>query len=201
MNNEYRAYRRVFRFLQTVLFPFYRIRCVGGSNVPKGPALLCANHSSNLDPILLSMAVGIEIHPHYMAKMELFRLPVVAGALRAIGTIPVDRGNRDIAAIKSAMKYLKVGEKVGIFPEGHRFTSEEGGAAKRGAVQIADQMTAPIVPVFIPRNKKAFHTYTIVIGMPYLVNPEKKKLTHDEFERLSSELMNKINELGREQPS
>ena len=197
MNREYRAYRRLFRFFQIVLFPVFKIKCVGRENIPDGPVVFCANHSSNFDPILLSLAVGIRHHPHYMAKLELFRVPVVSKVIRAIGSISVDRKAGDIGAVKSAMKYLKAGEKIGIFPEGHRITEDDGGEAKRGAVQIADQMKAPVVPVYIPRNKKPFHTYTIVVGAPYLVNPERKKLGRGDYDRLAGELMETISALGK----
>ena len=85
---------------------------------------------------------------------------------------------------------------VGIFPEGHRI-ADDTGEAKRGAVQMADQMHVPVVPVFIPRNKKAFHTYTIVVGTPYDINPDRKKLSRDDYDRLSAELMDKISGLGK----
>ena len=191
MNREYRAYRRIYRFLQVVLFPVFRIKCVGRDNIPEGPAVFCANHSSNFDPIVMSMAIGIKQHPHYMAKIELFKIPVVGSVIRAIGSFPVDREKGDIGAVKTAMKYLKAGEKLGIFPEGHR-VADDGGEAKRGAIQIADQMRAPVIPVYIPRNKKAFHTYTIVVGAPYMVNPERKRLTRDDYNGLSAALMDKI---------
>ncbi|SHH50725.1 1-acyl-sn-glycerol-3-phosphate acyltransferase [Sporobacter termitidis DSM 10068] len=191
MNKEYRAFRRLYHFLYVVLFPVYRVKCIGGENIPAGPAVFCANHSSNFDPILLCMGIGIEHHPHFMAKIELFRMPVLSSVIRAIGSFPVDRDRSDIGAIKTAMKYLKAGEKVGIFPEGRRNLTEDGDA-KRGAVQIADQMSVPVIPVYIPRNKKPFHTYTIVVGAPYLVNPERKKLSRAEYDGLAGVLMDKI---------
>lgn len=197
MNREYRAYRRLHNFLSFILFPFFRIKSVGRENIPKGPALFCANHSSNFDPILMSIAIGIQHHPHYMAKIELFRIPVVSSVLKAIGSFPVDRSRNDINAIKTALKYLKAGEKVGIFPEGTRFRSDHESEAKRGAVKMADQMSVPVIPVYIPRNKKPFHRYTIVIGTPYLVNPERKKLTNADYDTIADTLMVKIAELKK----
>jgi 1-acyl-sn-glycerol-3-phosphate acyltransferase len=202
MNREYRAFRKLYRFFQIVLFPVFKIKGVGAGNVSAGPAIFCANHSSNFDPIVMCMAIGIGIHPHFMAKIELFRIPVVSSVLRAIGTFPVDRSRSDIGAVKTAMKYLKAGEKVAIFPEGRRVMNEDGDA-KRGAVQIADQMSAPVIPVYIPRNKKPFHRYTIVVGAPYFVNPERKKLSRADYDALASSLMDRIAALNpaRSQPS
>jgi 1-acyl-sn-glycerol-3-phosphate acyltransferase len=192
MNREYRAYRRVFHILRTVIIPFFRIKSLGRENIKHGPAVYCANHSSNFDPILISFAAGIEHHLHYMGKAELFRIPILGAVLRATGCYPVNRGQNDINAVKRSLTYLKAGEKIAIFPEGTRVRTDEDGDAKRGAVRIADQMSVPVVPVYVPRNKKLFHSYTIVFGAPYLVNPEKKKLSQNEYSALADELMAKI---------
>lgn len=195
MNREYRAYRKLFNFLKVILLLFYKIKSVGKDNIKPGAAVLCANHSSNFDPILISFAAGIENHIHYMAKAELFRIPVVGAVLRSIGSYPVNRGQNDVNAIKRSLSYLKAGEKIAIFPEGTRVKTVEGADAKRGAVRIADQMSVPIVPVYVPRNKKLFHKYTICIGEPYLVNPDKKKFSQIDYSAAADELMVKINAL------
>ncbi len=193
-----RFYRRLFRFFQIIMFPFIRIRASGVDNIPAGPAMLCANHSSNLDPIVMSLAMGIDHHPHYMAKIELFKVPIVSSVIRAIGTISVDRGTRDMAAIKSAIRYLKAGEKVGIFPEGTRVKTDGAKKAKTGAVQIADQVSVPIVPIYISRKKPIFGVCRVIFGAPYHVNPDRQKLTSADYERLTEELMSKITALQHE---
>lgn len=195
MKQDFRAFRRLYYFLRIVLFPFYRLKYIGRDNIPQGPAVFCSNHSSNLDPIFQAMAAGIGTHLHFMAKAELFRIPVLSSVLRSIGSFPVERGHNDTGAIKTALRYLKSGEKVSIFPEGTRFKSDEAGKAKSGAVRIADQMSVPVVPVYIPRNKKMFHTYTIVFGAPYLVNQDKLKLSYADYSALAEELMTKISAL------
>lgn len=192
MNREYRAFRKIFRFLSIVLIPFYNIKNSGRENITQGPAVLCANHSSNFDPIMMAFAAGIEHHLHFMAKAELFHIPIVSSVLKAVGCYPVNRGHNDINAIKRSLTYLKAGEKIAMFPEGTRVKSDEEGDAKRGAVRIADQMSVPVIPVYIPRNKKLFHTYTIVFGQPYLVNPENKKLSQNDYGKAADELMTKI---------
>ncbi len=171
MKRDFKAYRRLYCFLRTVLFPFYRLKLIGRENVPVGPAVFCANHSSNLDPVFMAFAAGINTHLHFMGKIELFRTPILSSIYRGIGSFAIDRGHGDVSAIKTAMKYLKAGEKVGIFPEGARVKSDEGGVAKRGAVRIADQMSVPIVPVYLPRNKNIVHSYTLVVGKPYSLIP------------------------------
>lgn len=192
MTKEYSAYKRVYSFLRVIILIVFRFKIVGQENIPTGAALICANHSSNFDAMIVSLCCGIKTHVHYMAKSELFRIPIVGGILHAIGSFPVDRDTKDLKAIKTSMKYLKSGEKVGIFPEGRRITSGKMGAAKRGAVKIADQMHVPIVPIFVPVKKKIFHKYTLVVGKPYDVNPLKQTLTNKEYNNLADDLMLRI---------
>lgn len=195
MRKDFRAYRRLYRFLRTVLFILYRFKFVGRGNMPKGAAVVCGNHSSYLDPILIAFAAGYHDHVHMMGKAELFKVPVLGALFSAIGSFPVSRDKNPLAAVKTAMAYLKMGEKVAIFPEGTRIRTEDGGAAKQGAVRIADQMNVPIVPVYIPRRKLLFGSYTIVVGQPYLVNPEKKKLSGNDYMKIADALMEKIEAL------
>lgn len=193
MNREYRAYRRLYHFLTFVLSPVYRYDVVGRDNIPKGPAILSANHSSNLDPIMISLAAGIEHHIRYMAKNELFKIPVLSSVIRAIGSFPVDREKKDIRAIKTALKILKLGGKVGIFPEGTRIKTAGEKSAKSGAVRLADQMNVPVVPVYLPRKKRPFRKIRVEFKEPYYVNQERRGLSHEDYLRLAEELMDKIN--------
>jgi 1-acyl-sn-glycerol-3-phosphate acyltransferase len=171
------------------------VRVVGKARVPRGAAMVCANHTSNFDPLLLIYALGSRGFLHGMAKESLFGIPVLSQFLRSFGTISVNRNLNDLGAVRRALGYLKNGEKVVIFPEGRRVSSDESVAAKSGAVRLADKTGTPIVPVFIPREKPFFGRVTIVFGEPYEINPEKKKLSPQDTERLSAELMNKIGEL------
>ena len=195
MNSEYRAYKRLYRFLTAILSVFYKIEVVGLNNIPDGPALLCANHSSNFDPIMISMAAGLRHHIHYMAKIELFRVPILSPVLKAIGCFPVDRGKNTSQAIKVSIRYLRAGEKLGIFPEGTRSKTAGEKTAKKGAVRLADQMNAPIVPVYLPRKKRPFSKVRIEFKEPYFVNPERLKLSQEDFGKLSVELMERINKV------
>jgi 1-acyl-sn-glycerol-3-phosphate acyltransferase len=200
MNRDYRAYRRLYHFLTATLSLFYRYDVVGRENIPDGPAVLCANHSSNFDPIMISLAAGIDRHIHYMAKKELFRVPIVSSVIKAIGSYPVDRGNKDIGAIKMSLKYLKAGEKIGIFPEGTRTKTAGEKAAKSGAIRLADQANVPIVPVWLPRRKRPFKKIRVVFHKPYFVNPEHRSLSREDYETLAEELMDKINATETAEP-
>jgi 1-acyl-sn-glycerol-3-phosphate acyltransferase len=188
-------YRRWFPLLWLFIRLRFRVRVTGRENVPRGAVMVCANHTSNLDALLLIYALGRENTLHILAKESLFRNSVVARFLRSFGTILVHRNLNDAGAVRAALGYLKNGEKVGVFPEGHRVAADEAAAAKSGAVRLANKTGAPILPVYIPREKPFFRGTAIVIGAPYAVNPGKKRLAPEDTERLSGELMEKIREL------
>lgn len=199
MTGEYRAYRKAYYFLTIVLGLIFRIKPSGRENIPQGPAMICANHSSNFDPILICLASGIEHHLHIMGKVELFRIPILSWVLRRVGMFPVDRGNNDVGAIKTALKYLKAGEKVLIFPEGTRVGTDNAVAAKAGAVRIADTMNVPVIPVYVPRRKLIFGRCPVIYGKPFHINPDRKKLSSEDYREIADELMDKIYELNPEE--
>ncbi|MDR3310100.1 MAG: 1-acyl-sn-glycerol-3-phosphate acyltransferase [Oscillospiraceae bacterium] len=192
----YKVYRFFYPVLTFLLWVFGRPRYVGRDRAPSGACIVCANHTSNIDAFFLFNITGRRSHLRILAKAEMFRVPVVGAFLRAIGMIRVDRSIADMAPVKECMAHLKAGGKIGIFPEGHRVSADESVAAKAGAVKLADKLGLPVVPVFIPRKKRLFSRNTVVIGEPYFVNPERKRLAPEEYSAASEELMRKIRELA-----
>jgi len=115
--------------------------------------------------------------------------------LRGIGIIPVDRKSGGAMAMKRAMKLLKNGEKVGLFPEGTRVKAEEESQAKAGAVRMAARLNVPILPVYIANEKKLFRRNKVSIGAAYYINLNKTA-TAEEFDTAAKEMMQKIKQLG-----
>jgi 1-acyl-sn-glycerol-3-phosphate acyltransferase len=128
-----------------------------------------------------------------MAKIELFRRKWMAKLLGQVGAFGVDRDGADISAIRTVMKYIRAGEKVGIFPEGTRVSTDGAVQAKAGAARMAAKLRVPIVPVFISRRKVIFRKVKIVIGEPIYVPKET-----EDFQQVTDELMDTIAKLGRE---
>ena len=113
----------------------------------QGAVILAANHMSNWDPPLLASFL---IRPvTYMAKQELFEIPVFGAAIRACNAFPVKRGAADRGAIKAALQALKQGRCLGLFPEGTRSKDGTIGAFKAGALQLAIEAGVPVLPVAI----------------------------------------------------
>jgi 1-acyl-sn-glycerol-3-phosphate acyltransferase len=118
MKPSYGFYRRSYRIARAALGIFFRFNVTGKENIPDGAAMICANHSSYIDPIFVAFAFGIEHYVHFIAKIELFRVPVLSAIIIKLGAISVDRGVLDVKTIKDTLGYLRKGEKVAIFPEG-----------------------------------------------------------------------------------
>jgi 1-acyl-sn-glycerol-3-phosphate acyltransferase len=195
MNKEQRAYRIAYIFVIFLLRLFFRVKPIGRENIPQGPAIVCSNHSNWADPFIIANAFTKEHQIRVMAKAELFKIPLLRGFLRSIGTFPVKRGKSDVSAIRTTLRYLQEGYKVVIFPEGTRVTDEDATAAKNGAVRLAERAGVPIVPIYIPRKKRLFFHFPLVIGKPYHINQDKAKLSTEEYDALAEELMQKIKEL------
>jgi len=189
-NGYYRRWYRIARFFVGI---FYRLDISGRENIPAGAAMVCANHSSRIDPFLAAFAFGLGHHVHFIAKVSLFKVPVLSGILKKLGMISVDRSLTDVSTIKSTLKYLKNGEKVAIFPEGRRAAAEGDVLAKSGAVKLAVRAGVPLVPVFIPRKKPLFHKIPVIIGKPYSI--EKRDGEVLDYALLSEELMTAIESL------
>ncbi|UFJ42805.1 1-acyl-sn-glycerol-3-phosphate acyltransferase [Brevibacillus humidisoli] len=158
----YILFRTFFRWLFSV---FYRWQVIGAEHIPKkGPVILCANHISNLDPPLLGS--GIERQVHFMAKEELFRIPILSFLITQFGAFPVRRGAGDRAAIRATLEVLQQGKILGIFPEGSRSKTGQLKPGQPGAAMFALRSEAQVVPVAIIGPFRLFRPVKIVYGQP-----------------------------------
>ena len=189
---ERKFFGRMYDLVIPVVKMLYPMRSRGQENIPEGPALVCANHSNLVDPLLLAGAFGKRHFMYFMAKLELSSVPLIGALLRRCGVYFVNRGHQDIDAVRSTMRYLRRGEKVCIFPEGTRVREDNAVEAKTGAVRIAAKMSVPIVPVYIPRRKRLFSRIEILIGKPFRVEGGR---SHEDFEEMADGVMEKIYEL------
>mgnify|MGYP003378008736 CR=1 FL=1 len=170
----------------------------GRERIPQGNAVFCCNHSSNWDPLLIMITAGYGHQLFALAKAEISHWPVVGWILKTAGMIFVDRGKADIGAIKSALKYLKGGRQILIFPEGTRVSEEESAAAKGGVSMLAVRTGSPIVPIYLDSQKKLFHRTHIVFGEPYMPQIAGKKGTAEEYQKIADEALRRIYALREE---
>ncbi len=187
LEKEEKSYGVIYKLLWFIGGILYPTKVTGRENLPEGACILCADHSSNLDPICLSVALGPKILPHYMCKAELIKIPLVGKIILAIGSFGVDRKSADVGAMRTAMRYLRAGEKLVIFPEGTRVSQEEAVDAKTGAVRLAAKLRVPLVPIYIPRKKSLFRAVHVQIGQPYQI-----QAAPSDYAAAAGELMDKI---------
>ena len=139
-----------------MLHVYLRGRIDGAQNVPQqGALVVVSNHASDFDPPILSCCVGRPVA--YMAKEELFRIPIFKQAIQLYGAYPVSRGSADRSAIRAALKYLEAGWATGVFLEGTRTADAQITNPKMGAALIAAKAKAPILPVSLWGTQRIFN--------------------------------------------
>ena len=129
-----------------MLHVYFRGRIYGAEHVPQeGPLVVVSNHASDFDPPLLSCCVRRPVA--YMAKQELFRIPLFKQAIQLYGAYPVKRGIADRGAIRAALNCLETGWATGVFLQGTRTADARITAPKLGAALIAAKAQVPLLPV------------------------------------------------------
>jgi 1-acyl-sn-glycerol-3-phosphate acyltransferase len=132
--------------ISPLLHVYFRGRIYGAEQVPReGPLVVVANHASDFDPVLVSNCVQRPVA--YMAKEELFQIPILKTAIRLYGAYPVKRGAADRAALKAAIASLEDGWAAGVFLQGTRTPDARITDPKLGAALIAAKMQVPLLPV------------------------------------------------------
>ena len=145
-----RLYHIVFWPVAFFFSIFHPVRTIGRERIPEGAAVIAANHSAYADPMMAIMAFGYRNPLRIMAKEELFHIPVLGWLLIKFGMFGVNRGQSDISAIKRAIKVLKEGCKLMLFPEGTRVTRDEDRPeAKTGVVMFAHRTGAPLAALAV----------------------------------------------------
>lgn len=186
----------LYSFAKTVVFsalkPLYRFEVIGTEHFPKdGGILLCSNHINALDPPVVGILAPRPVH--FMAKAELFNVPLLKGILPGVNAFPVKRGLSDRDALRTAIKLLKSGEVVGLFPEGTRSKDGKLGKGFSGAGFFALRGEANVVPCAIIGPYKPFKKLKVVYGEPIDIAPfRERKASADE---VTEKIMEKIAEL------
>ena len=148
------------------------VRVVGAERIPRdGGFILISNHISWMDPPWIEFALGRAIR--FMAKQELFQIPILGFLLRAIGCFPVRRGEADREAMATALRVVSAGLPVGFFPEGHRSPDAALLPAHPGIVLLARRSAALLVPLAIVGSNRAKlgrfwrRDITLQVGEPF----------------------------------
>jgi 1-acyl-sn-glycerol-3-phosphate acyltransferase len=134
-----------------------RVRCVGRENLQDGQAyLFLANHTSNLDPPVITSQLGRRIS--IIAKQELFSIPIFGRAMKAAGFVAINRSQRKsaIESVRAAVAVLQSGQGMLVFPEGTRSRDGRLLPFKRGPFHLAMDAGGPVVPITIVGSHDAW---------------------------------------------
>jgi 1-acyl-sn-glycerol-3-phosphate acyltransferase len=204
MNAEFYAFSKV--VVTLVLRTLWRMRVEGAQHVPReGPLIVVANHVSYFDPPVLGCALPRELH--FMAKKELFDIPLFGALIACYNAYPVERGRGDVGAIKRTVKVLKDGHAVLIFPEGRRNRDEGEGEengrppngrssrrrAQAGIAFLASLSGARVLPAYIEGTKhlRLFSSIKVIFGEPFQLG-DGKKASRGDLAKRTDEIMERI---------
>lgn len=182
---------RLLKYLATMILTTVRRWDVRGrENLPhSGGVVLVANHVSYWDPVVVICAFSRKVH--FMAKSELFKIPVIGYVLRIAGSFPVRRDRSDREAIRTAIRLLEEGQVVGVFPEGTRSHSGELLKPHLGAAMLAAKAKVPMIPIALIGTRGVIGRVRMLIGTP-IVCPESKKTSKADLEKASDLVMDQI---------
>ena len=185
-------------FTKVLSFIYFPRTVKGWEHVPKkGAYILASNHISNLDPPILGISTPRRLH--FMAKIELFKHPLVGWWLKKLWAFPVKRGEADFGALKEALKCLKKGQPVLVFPEGTRRMDNTPMKPQPGSGFLAMKSAVPVVPVYIhgsdramPPGSKGFKRshITVTYGKPFLLKESPS------YESASQKILEEIYKLA-----
>jgi len=199
------SYRTTNLTVGTFLRMMFRPRYLDRDKIPvDGPLIIAANHLSHIDPAFIMTATKRPVS--YMSKKEHFDGAIRRLVFKQVGVIPVDRDAGGTDALKDAVKILKEGGAIGIFPEGTRSRDGDMGKGKTGVARLAAMTDAAVVPVAIrqtddvwPVSKRAprpWRKFYYKFGDPMYF--DYKEETHDNFREFTDKIMSKISELSEE---
>ncbi len=132
---------------------YHRLEVLSPCQLPsKGPAILVSNHTSGLDPLLIQSVCSRLII--WMMAKEYYDHPVLGWIYRQVEAIPVARTGRDMAAMREALRALKQGRVVGVFPEGKIEPTRELLPFQTGVALLASRSQAPVYPCFLDGTQR-----------------------------------------------
>lgn len=190
--------------INPILYTYFRGRIYGAEKIPQsGSYIVVCNHASNLDPPILGVSVNRPIS--FMAKEELFQVPLLKNILILNGSYPVKRDTNDLAAIKSAINYLNQGWLAGLFIGGTRTNDGKIVEPKLGAALISAKTQAPLIPASIwgtdkisAKNNSILSTpVTVRFGDPIDPPKSRKKAELKALTAHCANLINEMHSLGR----
>ena len=176
---------------------FYKVKIIGLDNIPQtGAVVLACNHVSNFDPPLVGGFVGLRRNPIYIMKKEILNVPILGAMLKSFGFIAIDRQRKggDMHSLKQALKVIKEGKALFIFPEGTRSKTGKPIKPKAGIGFLLWHCQAPVIPIKVFNTEKMPFTreLKVVIGKPFMLEKQEGKQTKEQFQDFADKVMQEI---------
>jgi 1-acyl-sn-glycerol-3-phosphate acyltransferase len=196
----YEFWKRFFYLIARLAF---RLKIEGRDHEPgTGPLIVAGNHASLLDPPLVGMCLRRQ--GAYMAKDELFSVPLLGAWLRSIGSFPVRRGTADRQAIRRSLELLQRGGVLVIFPEGTRSTDGRLRDPEPGAAMLALRTGVRVLPAAVVNSHRIlpkgarwprFEQVTVRFGPVLDVPKIEGRLDHATMESWGRRIMAEIEQM------
>lgn len=175
---------------------FHRFKVEGAPHLPAtGPVIVVSNHTNFIDPIVVGCSI-LQRQVYFMAKEELFRIPLLGHLIQKLGAFPIRRGKFDRVALRAAFAVLKQGKTLGMFPEGTRHKDNKLHPLHQGVSLLAVETNAQILPMIIrgTQNLRLFRFPRIkaYIGEAFTLPPAatKKEMVIKGTAEIYSRLLN-----------
>lgn len=186
-------YRFIYSILRIIATPLFRIRVHGIEKIPENEKyIVCANHKSLLDPVFIALALDRQVH--FIAKKELFEVPILKKILKFLKAIPAQRDGKDLSVLRDSIKLIKSGKILGIFPEGTRVKEIKRENIKDGAGYIALKSKTDILTIEIISSYKPFFKTDLYIKNIVKIEDFKNLKSKDAMEKIMDETYEKMYE-------
>ena len=186
----YSVIRSIFN---VITYIWLGMKVFGRENIPnKGAFIVASNHASYFDPPLLGTAMNNRLI-HFMAKEELFRNPFMGWFLRYVHTFPVRRGRLDRKDIAEAMKTLRDGHVLGIYPEGTTQNNGRLGKFHEGMAAIALKAGVPVLPAAIANSGRLpKKSGPVSVSFGKLIMPDGNASDKEDIAALTEKVRNEV---------
>ncbi|NCA67204.1 MAG: 1-acyl-sn-glycerol-3-phosphate acyltransferase [Clostridia bacterium] len=191
-----------YRIVRAISYPFLSLifptKIIGKNNFIHEKAVICCNHYSSLDSILVATKLMRE-GCHCIGKEEAFKSKISGWFLRKMGGIPIKRGENDLVAYRKILNVLKSGKQLLIFPEGTRNKSECADIAPfhTGAALFSIKSNAPIIPILLYGKPRPFKKNFIIIGEPFSLEKFASLPSREMKEKATEELYSRMFEMQK----
>ena len=194
-------YMKAHKVFAPIIRFFSGIKVHGKENIPKeGGYIISSNHIAVRDVLLIGATCPRQIK--FVAKKELFSIPILRSVIKALGAVKIDRGGNDVGALRKSVELVECGDMISIFPQGHRYPAVDPATTpiKNGVGMVAYRAKCDVIPVFIKTKGNKYGVFKkteIFYGKPIsYAELGFKNGGSDEYKAAADKIFDEILKLG-----